>query len=216
MVVPGDADGWNRDKIRKSLEGDVNTVIGVFPDVESAERGLSNLRKAGFDEDVLSLVARGSDAADEVPSQAASEKAGKSALAGAAIGGVGGGVLAGLIGAGLLAIPGAGPLLAAGWLASALGGAAVGAGAGGWIGAIAQLGVPEDVARRYIEQVSQGQYLVMVLAKRGQEEQAARQALQDGGAESVESYEYQVRPEAFPGSESPAERPPGDEPSPGL
>jgi len=140
MTVPGDTGGWNRDKLQAALRGGYRTVIGVFPSVDDARAGLERLHRAGFDRDMLSLVTRGTDAAAEIPSQAASEQASGSSLAGALGGGVVGGVLGGLVGAGLLAIPGAGPLLAAGWLASALGGAAVGAGAGGWIASVAGRG----------------------------------------------------------------------------
>src|SRR3954452_21266988 len=68
------------------------------------------------------------------------EAAGTGAGVGTAIGGAAG-LLAGL---GILAIPGLGPVVAAGWLASTVAGMAVGAATGGLIGALTQLGVPEE------------------------------------------------------------------------
>ena len=205
MTVPGDTGGWNRDKLQATLAGGYRTVIGVFPSVDDARSGLERLHSAGFDRDMLSLVTRGTDAAAEIPSQAASDQASSSSLAGALGGGVVGGVLGGLVGAGLLAIPGAGPLLAAGWLASALGGAAVGAGAGGWIASVAGLGVPKDLAAHYKQLVEQGNFLVMVLAKEGEQVTTAERLLDEADARDIASYRYQAHPEAFPGSESPAE-----------
>lgn len=202
MVLPGDARNkqW---KTEQGVRGERHTVIGVFADSDGAEEGLVGLRDAGFPKDDLSLVFSHSDAAGEIPSQAASNRGGDSAVEGAVIGGVTGGVIAGLIGAGLLAIPGAGPFLAAGWLASAAGGAGVGAAAGGWLGAITRIGVPDDVAQSYEEDVAAGRWLVMVRAEEGRLEHEALRILKEVGARKVNSYPYQVRPDEFPGSDTP-------------
>ena len=73
----------------------------------------------------------------------------------------GSGALAGL---GLLAIPGLGPVVAAGWLASAavgalVGGAVVGA-VGGLVGALTNAGVSKEEAAVYAEGVRRGGTLV--------------------------------------------------------
>ncbi len=202
MVLPGDANDKTR-KTEQGIKGDRHTVIGVYRDSDHAEEALVALNDAGFGHDDVALVFSHSDAAEEIPSQAASERGSDSAPAGAAIGGVTGGVVGGLIGAGLLAIPGAGPFLAAGWLVSAAGGAGVGAAAGGWLGAITQIGVPEDVGERYEQQMAQGGWLVMVLADKGGREQKAMEVLDETGARAVDSYPYQVRTDQFPGDETP-------------
>lgn len=207
MVLPGDAGGRKKDKIEAALTESHRTVVGVFDTVDAAQVALDALDQVGIPRDAISLVSRGSDAAEEIPSQAASEEASGGAATGAVLGGVGGGVLAGLVGAGLLAIPGAGPLLAAGWLVSALGGAAVGASAGGLIGAMVRLGVPEDLAKHYQDLAKQGHYLVMVLAQEGDEEAEVERLLQKHGANDVARYHYQVRPDQFPGSETPPDSP---------
>ncbi len=207
MVLPGDAEHKTR-KTEQGISGDMHTVIGVFADSGAADEGLVALRDAGFSKEDLSLVFSHSDAAEEINSQASAEKGGQSVLGGVTIGGVTGGVIAGLIGAGLLAIPGAGPFLAAGWLVSAAGGVGVGAAAGGWLAAITRLGVPEDVAQRYEGEMAEGGWLVMALAGTGQPERDAQAAMRDAGARMVDSYPFQVRPEEFPGAETPyAEQP---------
>lgn len=58
-----------------------------------------------------------------------------------------GGVTGLLAGIGALAIPGIGPILAAGPIVATLTGVAVGAGAGGLVGGLIGLGIPEDEAK---------------------------------------------------------------------
>ena len=134
-----------------------HTVLGVFGSLDQAERALRALHEAGFSRKDLSLVAQGTEAADEIRSQAQSEHATHGAERGAIIGGV----LGGLVGVAALAIPGVGPVITAGWLAAVLGGAAVGAAAGGLVGAMAEMGVPKEVAQRYAQQVAHGDLLVI-------------------------------------------------------
>lgn len=72
---------------------------------------------------------------------------------------------------------------------------------GGWIGSMARLNVPKDLAHQYAKQISEGNYIVMVLAERGNRESVAERALADAGAVHVESYPYEARPDEFPGAE---------------
>jgi hypothetical protein len=138
------------------------TLTGLFDQYDDARRAVQDLEAAGVPHRDVSIVAnnsRGTHKADAVASEAG-EDAGKGAGIGAAVGGVGG-LLAGL---GLLAIPGLGPVVAAGWLASAavgaIGGAAIGGAAGGLVGALTQAGVPEEDAHVYAEGVRRGGTLV--------------------------------------------------------
>lgn len=195
MVLPGDADR-KQAATRKAIQGGKYiTVVAVFPDFGRAEHAIGALHQSGFTTDEVSLVARGTDASSEIPSQAESEHA----VQGAERGAIAGGILGGLVGVAALAIPGVAPIAAAGWLAAALGGAAVGAASGGLIGAMAEMGVPKDVAQRYGKQVSEGNYLVMVVAHEGAREQDASRILTEVGSDEVESYPYQVRTKKFPG-----------------
>lgn len=96
------------------------------------------------------------------------EGAGKGATTGGLLG-TGAGLLAGL---GMLAIPGLGPVVAAGWLASAAVGAVVGAvaggAAGGLLGALKEAGHTDEEANVYAEGVRRGGTLVSVKAEDGE------------------------------------------------
>src|SRR5215207_6298153 len=141
-------------------------IIGLFNSRSAAESAVHQLVNYGINRDHISIVAR--DTKDEdtrnLKTDDDTSGAAKGAGIGAALGGVGG-LIAGIAG---LAIPGIGPILAAGPIAAAiggaLGGAGLGAAAGGIIGALTDMGVPEDEARHYEDQVRQGKILVTVRA----------------------------------------------------
>ena len=80
-----------------------------------------------------------------------------------------------LAGVGALAIPGIGPIILEEALASTLAGAGIGAAAGGLIGALAGIGVPEEDARHFERGFQEGGVLVTVDA--GTDAQRAQAAL---------------------------------------
>jgi hypothetical protein len=125
-------------------------LIGSFADHDHAERYVAALRRAGFPDAEIGVVAAR-------PVGSPTEDA---AVAGALAGGSVG-VLAGLAASAVL-VPGVGPLLAGGLLAGALGGAAVGAAAGGLLGALVGLGVSEEEAHARAAEVRAGRALVVV------------------------------------------------------
>ena len=198
MTIPGDA-GDTQETIRKGASGSYHTVVGIYVDSDTARAGIEQLHAHGFTKDEISLVVRESEAAAEIPSQAAAEKAGNSTGAGVALGGVGGGILAGLIGAGLLAIPVPGRSWQPGGLPRLPAAPRLGQQRGGIATTIA-LGVSEDVAEEYGRRIEQGDFLVMVLANEGEDEERARRTMSDSGARDVASYPYQARPKEFPGT----------------
>jgi hypothetical protein len=106
-------------------------------------------------------------------------------LTGAGIGGV-------VAAAAALLVPGFGPVIAGGVLATVLGGAAVGAAAGGILGALTGMGIPEEEARYYETAFNEGRILVTVKADGRYEE--AREALYDQGAFDVEHRRGAVAP----------------------
>jgi len=80
-------------------------------------------------------------------------------------GGAVGGLTGLLVGLGALAIPGIGPVMLAGATATALASSfwrGDCAAAGGLLGALVGLGIPEERARVYNSRLSQGDYLVIV------------------------------------------------------
>ena len=94
------------------------------------------------------------------------------------VGGLGGLV----IGLGVFAIPGIGPLIEVGSLATALAlsalGAGIGAVAGGLVGALISVGIPERQARIYAEAVHRGGLIVVVQTMTLKEVQCASVIMQ--------------------------------------
>lgn len=135
-------------------------IVGVFEDPSAAGRAVDELERAGFREDQIGFARRDGEASRGGTGLAeGGTQAGEGASAGALTGGVVGGLI-GAAAAGL--IPGIGPVLAGGILASTLGGAAFGAAAGGLLGALTGMGVPEEDARYYEDELQSGRTLVTV------------------------------------------------------
>jgi hypothetical protein len=141
-------------------------AIGTFPNRREAEEALDRLRASGFSMDKVSVLAKDADRSERIGGAEVKDRGDNESQEGAGIGAVTGTVLGGigglLVGLEALIIPGVGPFLAAGTIATTLAGAGIGAAAGGIIGALTGLGIPEEDARGYSEQVDRGDYLVMV------------------------------------------------------
>jgi len=155
-----------------------NTVVGVFADRRQARSATRALRDAGFTEEQIGVASskRGdgtgdADAGDE-------SYAGEGAMAGAAAG-AGIGALWGL---GLLAgiLPAIGPAIAGGTLGVLLSSAAAGAAAAGLAGALVSMGVPEDEAEYYEDEMKAGRTIVTVDAG-GRREEALQIVRRFGG-----------------------------------
>ncbi|NLD72014.1 MAG: hypothetical protein GX649_04780 [Chloroflexi bacterium] len=140
-------------------------VVGLYEDITRAEEAVDDLIRSGVDRERISLIApreRADRRHDEdLTEQEADEHRAESAGTGAGIGAVLGGGLGLLVGVVAVVATGVGPLLAAGPLVSTLAGAGLGAGAGAIVGALNELGVPEEEARVYQEGVQQGGTLVV-------------------------------------------------------
>jgi len=147
------------------------TVAALFANRADAERAIEGLRDAGFTREQIGIALRDRTAQGEMV-----EKTGTHAAEGAATGLVGGGLLGALAGylvaTGALAIPGIGPVVAGGVLASTFGiiggtavaGAGIGAAAGGILGALIGMGIPEHEARHFESGLRSGGVLVTVTA----------------------------------------------------
>jgi uncharacterized membrane protein len=135
--------------------------VGVFDDRSDADLAAQDLRAKGFTDEQIGYAWRD----DEGKTRTEGNKAGEMAASGAGTGAV----LGGLIGAGAaLLIPGIGPVVSGGLLATALAGGATGAVvggvSGGITGALVGMGIPEDEAKFYGEQVKEGRTLMTVKA----------------------------------------------------
>jgi hypothetical protein len=148
------------------------TITRLFDNRTDAEAAVTDLESRGVHARDISLLApaAGPDTkaafSDQPITRTHKTEAGPAAGFGATTGaliGAGAGLLAGL---GMIVIPGIGPLLAAGWIATTLGGAVAGGVAGGAIGgvvgALVDAGVPEEDAHVYAEGVRRGGSLVVV------------------------------------------------------
>lgn len=171
-------------------------TIGIFEHREDAERAINRLHnELGIDNSEISYVYRSRDGnVKEVDANdISSNTPGEGAAKGAAIG-AGAGALAGIATV-LGAVPFVGPLFAAGPLAAALGltgalgttaaGALTGAAAGGIIGALVNLGVGEEHAQHYEDQVRAGNILV---ATHSETAEAAAEIMVRSGARDVNAY----------------------------
>jgi hypothetical protein len=122
------------------------TMVGVFHDRDDAVKVVEALRVLGYRPDDISVVVK-----DRHELKHIEEKSGTRLGEGLATGALTGGFLGGLTGLlvdiGLLSIPGIGPVLAAGPIATTLGGAAIGAGALGLVGALLGMGIPVSPVR---------------------------------------------------------------------
>jgi uncharacterized protein (TIGR02271 family) len=178
---------------------DLKTVVGLFDEMEQAKKAALDLENAGIPHNDISLVAnneggRYAPAGDTATTQTTTEgnAIGQDALVGAGIGGVAGLLLA-LTG---VAIPGLGWIVGAGWLMALILGAGTGAVIGGLVGALTQVGVPEEDAAHYNEGVRRGGILLAVKAQDNVAHQAA-QIMSDDGAVNIDERAAQYKQEGF-------------------
>jgi hypothetical protein len=165
---------------------DLKTVVGLFDDFAQAKTAALNLESAGIAHNDVSIVAN-NEGGKYAPIDSDTSESGRGhaighdALVGAEIGGVAG-LLMALTG---FAIPGFGWIAGAGWLMATILGAGTGALIGGLVGALTDVGVPEEDAAHYNEGVRRGGTLVAVKA---QDDMATRvaQILGDAGAVNID------------------------------
>ena len=67
-----------------------------------------------------------------------------------------------MVGLVALTVPGLGPVVAAGPLLAAMGGTALGAATGGLLGALLDMGVPEEHVKLYVSDLKRGHLLLAV------------------------------------------------------
>jgi len=174
------------------------TITRLYNTHVEAREVVSNLEAAGVDHGDISIVASNADNwyskdkktfpdRDLNGKDDRAEAAGTGAGVGAAVGTTVG-VLTGL---GIMAIPGLGPLVAAGWLATAAAGLAAGGATGGIIGALTQAGVSKEEADIYAEGLRRGGAVVSV--KVDDADRARVQAILDRGSVKVSDRANQYR-----------------------
>lgn len=152
----------------------LTTAVGSFANRTEAQDAVRALRAAGFADDRIGVVGqrmeytgeRGSDSG--LPNDPTHSRWEEGTGVGAAAGAVTGTGLGLAVAAGL--IPGVGPVIAGGMLMAMLASAGAGATVGTVVGGLIGLGVPEDEAGYYQDEVTSGRVLVSVEAAGRREE----------------------------------------------
>jgi hypothetical protein len=170
------------------------TVVGFFDRMLLAEDAIDSLQKAGFDRNVISLVASDNEGRFKKTEERSTATG---AGSGAAIGGIAGLV----VGAAALAIPGIGPVVSAGTISALLGTTAIGAAGGGLLGALIKTEIPENDAHYYAEGVRRGGAVVIVKSD-GYDAELAQQILNRAGAIDIREQGAEWRKQGW---QSPAE-----------
>ena len=177
------------DRSRTPNMANGQTVVGIFDGQHDAEKALNELKDVGLMPDQVSVVAKDTSETKSMVEGSSMGGAETSGIGtGALLGGLFGGAAGWLVGIGALAIPGIGPIVAAGALATTLGGAAVGAAAGGLIGALVGAGIPEEDARTYETHVKEGRILITAHARTAEQAQETRDVFDRYGSE-VRAYD---------------------------
>jgi hypothetical protein len=143
-------------------ESERNATVAIYRRHDDAERGIKTLEHAGMKMKNLSIVGKGYHSEEQVVGYYnlgdRMKHWGKT--------GAFWGSLWGFLFGGLFLIPGLGPVLAAGWIVSALvgilGGAALGGGVGLFAGALSGNGIPNDSVVRYESALKADKFLVIM------------------------------------------------------
>lgn len=170
----------------------MQTVAALFNTVDQADQVIARLEDAGYSREVLGILAREDVVRniDDSSMPVSESESGDEVVEGATSGAVLGGVAGLIAGIAALAVPGLGLVLTAGTAAAALGSTAVGAGigaaAGGALGALIDLGIPEEDAETYAEGIKRGGILVAVNATEDRVDEVMK-IFADGGAVDMDS-----------------------------
>jgi hypothetical protein len=151
--------------------------VASVADQETAIRPASSVAETSEGEPAsLSANTSHAEQAGQEPQESLEVDENVSTETGAVVGGFLGSVAA-------LLIPGIGPFVAGGIIVAALSGGAIGSIAGNFLGAFSRLGIPEDEARGYEQDIKENRTLVTVRTNERQDE--AEAILKENGAQSV-------------------------------
>jgi hypothetical protein len=162
------------------------SVYCIAKTYEQAEVIVEDLKEHGFlNDDVSALLPDKRGTRDFAHEH--NTKAPEGATAGGVAGLGVGAVFGWLVGIGALTIPGAGPFIAAGPIMVALSTAAVGTAAGGIIGALIGLGIPEFEAKRFDAKIREGNILISVHVEDGTQKNLAKEVFKRHSASDISS-----------------------------
>lgn len=153
-------------------------------DASQAASVVDRLKAANFSANDISVLMSDKGGTQDFAVDNAT-KVPEGAATGAGTGAVIGSGLGWLAGIGALAIPGVGPLIAAGPIMAALAGGAVGGTLGGLTGALVGMGIPEYEAKRYEDNVKNGNALISVHSENSDETDRAKTILEEAGGQDI-------------------------------
>lgn len=139
----------------------MRTVTATFETSEKLEKALLKLKTIGIAEKQISVVMSNETHGKTFNLEDDHNTVDEGLAAGATFGGIIGGILSALMAAGTISIPGLN-LIVSGGVVSGLAGAGVCAGAGGLLGGLVGLGIPEHEAKLYEIKLEAGHILLAV------------------------------------------------------
>lgn len=152
--------------------------VGVFNNLEAAERSIDELRQHGFRPEEIGIIGQ-VDEKQPVSAPLAMKAPERNVIHGVRSGGLFGALIGALV---ILVVPGLAWVAQAGWWFEILGGAILGAAAGGVLFAFGTLMFSRSRSRLYKKDLDQGRFIVTV--KNPQRQQEALNVL---GHEAVHS-----------------------------
>ncbi len=173
-----------------------NCVVAVYPNHETTQRAVHDLRRAGLDMQKLSIVAREHHTDEHVT---AYYNIGERMMYWGKFGAFWDALWGSLLGAAFFAIPGIGAVLVAGplvgWIVATLEGGAVVSGLSALGAGLYTIGIPKDSAVRY-EEAIQADKLVLLAYGTAASVARAREILLAGPAEQVSAHQPALEPRA--------------------
>jgi len=168
------------------MAGKNTAVFGIYPDRFAVEEAVEHLRTAGFRNTDISVLFQDNQGTKDFAHEK-NTKAPEGVTTGVVAGGITGGVLGWLVGIGALAIPGLGPFIAAGPIVAALAGAGAVGTLGGFVGALAGMGIPEYEAKRFEGRIRQGGVLLSVHCDNSDWVKRGKEIMEHSGGQDIAS-----------------------------
>jgi hypothetical protein len=160
-----------------------SAAFAIFTTTLAVEAAMDRLAMAGFSNADVSVLLCDKGGLREFVSEQNS-KAPEGASAGVGAVELAAGTLGLLVGIGALAIPGWGPLIVAGPIMASLASSGAG-GAGGLVGALVGIGIPEFEAKLYDGRVREGAVLLAVRCPGADQVLRAKQVMKEVGAQDI-------------------------------
>lgn len=159
-------------------------VFGIYPDRPAVEEAITHFLRAGFRQTDVSALFPENPGTKDLGHEK-NTKAPEAAAVGGLVGGIICGVFAWAVGMGYVNLPALSMLVSAGPIVSALCGFGAGAIAGGILGALVGLPMPEYEARRYAGRVREGGVLMSVHCDNHDWTKRAKSIFRESGAKYI-------------------------------